>query len=220
MAILNLGSADDDGNGDPLRDAGRKLNKLFGAALSRTDDVGAATATLGNLYIVPTSATGAWSGQDDDLAYYNGSAWEFYTPPEGFEIWVADDDERVRFDGSSWIIISKTPYDIRGGFSSTPTSSQVLDTIPIVRSVTFSADFAGSVGQIETNPTSDMEISVQDDAVEIGTITIASADGAFTFATDGGTAKVVAAGSILSFVAPSSADATAANAVWTILGLS
>src|SRR6056297_1478279 len=102
MTLLNLGTTDDDGTGTPLVRAGELLNALLGGVLSRTDDVGAATADRGNAYIVPTSATGDWSGQDDDIAIYDGSAWQFYTPAEGTETFVQDDDERVRFDGTNW----------------------------------------------------------------------------------------------------------------------
>lgn len=103
--IINIGSTANDGNGDPLRTAGDKLNTLH-AVKSRTDDAGAITAAEGDLYIVPASATGAFSGQDDDLAWYDGSSWEFYTPTEGFFVWVSDDDELVYFDGTDWTAFS------------------------------------------------------------------------------------------------------------------
>ena len=108
-------------------------------------------------------------------------------------------------------------YDIRGGFSSVPTSSQILDTIPIVTEVDFEANFAGSIGKIGVNPTSSFVIDVLDDASLIGTITV-STSGVFTFATVGGTSKTVVAGSFLEFRAPSSVDATANRAVWTLKG--
>ena len=53
--------------------------------------------------------------------------------------------------------------------------------------------------------------------VEIGTITIATS-GAFTFATTGGDPKTVAAGSLLTVVAPATPVASAANAVMTLVG--
>lgn len=108
-------------------------------------------------------------------------------------------------------------YDIRSGFTSTPTSSEVLDTIMVGRALTIPANMSGSIGTIGTNPTGSFAIDVKDDGTTIGTITI-STGGTFTFATTSGAEKSVAAGSVLTFVAPSSTDATAANAVWTILG--
>lgn len=222
MTLVNIGAADDDGNGDPLRDAYRKLNVITGAyVIDRAVDVGSATATLGNLYIVPASATGAWSAQDGKLAYYNGTSWEFFTAPEGLVLYDQTANEEVRADGADgWTVVTgggTDYYDIQSGFTTTPITDQVLDTIFVGREVTFPADFSGSGGQIGTNPTGSFVIDVKDDGTDIGTITIGTG-GTFTFATVSGTEKVVAAGSILTFVAPTSVDATAANAIWTLLG--
>lgn len=101
MTIVNIGAADNDGNGDALRNAFRKLNNILGGAESQSLDVGSATETLGLIYIVPVSATGAWSGQDGRIAYYDGTTWEFYQAPEGFRIWVKDEDILVVASGSN-----------------------------------------------------------------------------------------------------------------------
>lgn len=108
-------------------------------------------------------------------------------------------------------------YDIRFGFSATPTSGQIIDTIMIVREITFPADFAGSLGLAGANPTASFSLSVKDDSVEIGTVTIGTG-GSFTFATTGNVEIVVAAGSILTIEAPGTADATVANVTATLLG--
>ena len=107
--------------------------------------------------------------------------------------------------------------DIRGGFKAIPTISQILDSIPIVRDVEFAANFAGSFGWIGDNPTSTFVVEVLDDSVVIGTITI-STSGTYSFATTSGTSKIVAAGSLLQFRAPSSADASVNRASWTLKG--
>ncbi len=107
--------------------------------------------------------------------------------------------------------------DILVGFKTVPTTAQVLETLMVGRTLNFPANFAGSLGKIGVNPTASFVISVQDDGVEIGTVTI-SAAGVFTFATTSGTAKVVAIGSELTFVAPATVDATANNATMTFLG--
>jgi hypothetical protein len=110
-------------------------------------------------------------------------------------------------------------YDLRFGFIATPTTDEVIETLMIVREVTLPASLTGSVGIIGTNPTGSFVLSLQDDAVEIATITIAT-NGAYTFATIGGVSKVIAAGSALTLVAPTGVDATAANATFTLLGSS
>jgi hypothetical protein len=109
-------------------------------------------------------------------------------------------------------------YDLRFGFLTSPTSSEVIDTVLVGRGITFPADFAGSLGATATPPASTFLISVTDDAVEIGTISI-DVSGVYTFATTDGVEKIVAVGSVLSLVAPASADASIAGANMTILGL-
>lgn len=56
----------------------------------------------GDRYIVGASATGAWSGQDGNLAAYQDSAWEFYAPQEGWMAWVEDEQACYRYD-SAWV---------------------------------------------------------------------------------------------------------------------
>lgn len=57
----------------------------------------------GNLYIVGGSATGAWSGEDDNIAQSYNSAWYFYTPIKGFFCYVKDEDELYFYNGSGWV---------------------------------------------------------------------------------------------------------------------
>ena len=57
----------------------------------------------GDRYIVGPSATGAWSGHDDDIAEYSESAWEFYTPAEGWRVDIKDENVVYRYSGTSWI---------------------------------------------------------------------------------------------------------------------
>jgi len=113
---------------------------------------------------------------------------------------------------------SGSPFDIPVSYAGgPPTTGEILYAVVVPRTLELAADLAGSYGYIGTNPTASFAISVQDDGTEIGTITI-SAAGAFTFATDGGTAKTVAAGSRLEFVAPVTVDTTAAYILATLAG--
>ena len=56
----------------------------------------------GDRYIVGPSATGAWSGHDDDIAEYVDSAWEFYAPAEGWRVDVKDENKQYRYSGAAW----------------------------------------------------------------------------------------------------------------------
>jgi hypothetical protein len=55
-------------------------------------------------YIVATSGTGAWTGHDGEIAYYDNThtAWQFATPREGWRVYVNDEDIWLFYTGSAW----------------------------------------------------------------------------------------------------------------------
>lgn len=179
----------------------------------------------GDCYIVGDSATGDWSGHDAEVAFRMSTAWAFITPDIGTMAYAQDEDEEYRYAGGSpgvWGLVASdaAPYDIPLSYAAgPPTADEVMGGVMVVRAVDFAANFAGSDGHIGTNPTGSFVISVKDDGSEIGTITI-STGGGFTFATTGGTAKTVGAGSRLEFVAPNTPDGTAAYILATLAGTS
>ncbi len=121
--------------------------------------------------------------------------------------------------------IGSDVYAFGLSITSTPTASEVLLLHIAADAFTIPANFASpsSRGVIGTNPTASFAIDVQRQVnatgafSTIGTITI-STGGAFTFATASGTSKTIAANDVLKFIAPGSADATAANIAITIRG--
>ncbi len=56
----------------------------------------------GDAYIVAASATGAWAGKDEQIAYYS-SGWQFIAPQEGMTLWLNDEDLLYTYDGSDWV---------------------------------------------------------------------------------------------------------------------
>jgi len=60
--------------------------------------------STGDRYIVGASATGDWSGHDNEIAEWNGSSWDFGpTLTEGLVVYVKDENDLYVYDGSSWI---------------------------------------------------------------------------------------------------------------------
>lgn len=57
-------------------------------------------------YIVASGGSGDWSGQDDNIASWNGSVWVFVTPEEGFTTYILDEATWYRFESGSWVIVS------------------------------------------------------------------------------------------------------------------
>lgn len=72
----------------------------------------------GDRYIVGPSATGDWSGHDNEIAEWDGSQWVFGpTLTEGLIVYVADEDKIYTYNGTSWSYTSgegdmlKSTYD-------------------------------------------------------------------------------------------------------------
>jgi hypothetical protein len=56
----------------------------------------------GDAYLVKATATGAWTGQNGNIAYYANGAWRFYPPFAGLIALIADETKFVAYDGSTW----------------------------------------------------------------------------------------------------------------------
>ena len=115
-------------------------------------------------------------------------------------------------DGSELEILTDkgTIYDFGAVFGPEPAINFIFGRVPIARNILIPADFAGSFGNVTTNPTASYAIDVQDDGASIGTITV-SITGVFTFVTAGNTDKDVDAGSVLTFITPGTLDGTVAG---------
>ncbi|HEY7644588.1 MAG TPA: DUF2793 domain-containing protein [Hyphomicrobiales bacterium] len=56
----------------------------------------------GDRYLVASSATGDWSGQDGKVAAWQDGAWAFYAPQEGWIAWIASEGIALICDGTGW----------------------------------------------------------------------------------------------------------------------
>jgi hypothetical protein len=69
------------------------------SVLSKVTDIPA--GVYGERYIIPTGATGAWSGLDDTIAEYT-TTWVYTTPSAGFATFVEDEGAYFVYNGSIW----------------------------------------------------------------------------------------------------------------------
>lgn len=114
-------------------------------------------------------------------------------------------------DNYEWV---DRPYDLRAWIPGSPTDAQVVDNFVAARPITFAAAFAGSYAKATTASTGDVSFTVKKNGSNVGTIRFnASATGTFTLA--GG--MTLAAGDVVSIVAPATADATLADIYWTLI---
>ncbi len=61
-----------------------------------------AQPAAGDRYIVADAATGAWAGQEQNVAVWVDSTWQFFAPALGWRADIAGTGEEVRFDGTVW----------------------------------------------------------------------------------------------------------------------
>src|SRR3989344_2426329 len=61
------------------------------------------TPAKGDRYLVGPTATGAWEAHEDDITWYDGAAWQFDTPVEGWHVYDQDTNDLLKFDGSAWV---------------------------------------------------------------------------------------------------------------------
>lgn len=59
--------------------------------------------TAGESWIVAAGASGAWAGQDGNLALMTSGGWRFVVPEAGLKVFVADTGAASVFDGSAWV---------------------------------------------------------------------------------------------------------------------
>lgn len=118
---------------------------------------------------------------------------------------------------------ASSTYDPPVSFRSKPGSNEIIGVMQTRLDMNLKANFADSVASIAVNPTASFAVRVfdcskmSDAGTQIGTVTF-STGGVPSFATTGGTAKVVAAGRVVKFLAPASADATAEGILITLAG--
>ena len=83
----------------------------------------------GDIYLVPASGAGNFSGQDDNIAaFYDG--WIFMTPNEGWRCYVEDENRTVIYQDGAWVDYVPTAglVESLGGHIDDPTTkTYVLD---------------------------------------------------------------------------------------------
>jgi hypothetical protein len=60
----------------------------------------------GEAYIVPTGATGAWSGHGEEIAVLQNGSWVFHDPATGWHVYDRATDTLRLFSGTDWIAVA------------------------------------------------------------------------------------------------------------------
>lgn len=73
-------------------------------AIDKDTDDAPGAPTDGDTYIVGSPSSGDdWNGHDNDIAYYESSAWAFREPEEGWLAYVQDENKIYVYNGSAWV---------------------------------------------------------------------------------------------------------------------
>ena len=98
-------------NGYTKTDIDNKLNAAVlgleheAAVLSRTD-IPPASPILGDTHIVGVTPTGVWVGQNNFLARWDGTAWQFSAPRANESHLVEDVGETWHWNGTNWVKVA------------------------------------------------------------------------------------------------------------------
>ncbi len=78
-------------------------------------------------FVVASPATGLWAGNENSVAQWDGTAWNFYPPKTGFTAWVADEAAAVVYDGAAWVGWSARRLEVQElGVSAAPDAQNRL----------------------------------------------------------------------------------------------
>jgi hypothetical protein len=72
------------------------------AVQSVTTTAPPSSPSVGQTYVVPPSPSGAWVGQTNSFAVWNGTGWLFSTPTPGNQAFATDTSLNWLFTGSAW----------------------------------------------------------------------------------------------------------------------
>ncbi|MEP5154749.1 DUF2793 domain-containing protein [Planktotalea sp.] len=82
--------------------------------LARDLTVPPVSVETGDCYLVASSAQGAWTGHDAEIAIYENGVWSFIAPLTGWQAYDTAQGVRVTFDGTDWVSDEVTTVDTLG----------------------------------------------------------------------------------------------------------
>lgn len=81
----------------------KRLGAIVGLSVKDRDlTAPPASPTNGDRYIVPSGATGAWSGKTGQIAVRIAGAWEYHVPQVGWLAYIEDEQVLSVFKPAGW----------------------------------------------------------------------------------------------------------------------
>ncbi len=128
-----------------VNEALAKLDQLVQGAVTDRLATPPGSPANGSLYIITATATGVWTGRENQLAYWLSSvnAWTYVTPREGMLLHVNDEDEYYKYTGSAWTILPSSVFT--GGTLSTALNEAPIVTLASASTVSIGAAAANTI---------------------------------------------------------------------------
>lgn len=123
---------------------------------------------------------------------------------------------QTRGDARYLQTVPAQPYDLTAFYPGTAAASVLVSRIPFARAVAFPAGLTGSVAKAKTAATAQTDFDVQKNGVSVGTIRFAASASSASFIA--ASAFSLAAGDVLSIIAPAVADTTLADIGFVLTG--
>jgi hypothetical protein len=73
------------------------------AVIDRTLTAPPGSPADGDRHLIAAGATGAWAGEDYNVAFYRDGVWLILTPREGWLCWVAAEALALRYTSGAWV---------------------------------------------------------------------------------------------------------------------
>lgn len=100
--------------------------------ISRTVTTPPVSPSNEDAYIIPSGATGVWTGQTNAVAiYYNTTnAWIFLTPSNGWSAWSQSDVSFIAYYSGAWQLLIPGAY-VKGSFTLTSSATSTTVSAPL-----------------------------------------------------------------------------------------
>ena len=107
--------------------------------------------TAGEVYALGQGATNAWAGQDQNLAAFDGTAWNFITPQTGWRTWDKTENVLKVWSGTAWVAQDSNTQNLAG--IGVGTTSDAVNRLAVASDATL-LNHAGAGHQLKVNKSS------------------------------------------------------------------
>ena len=213
--------------GGPVNDDLVLLDTLLhGVILSMTFSSPPADSEEGDRYIIAANPTGEWAGHDGHLTVLVEGAWLFFEPRTGWRfrllstnqfVWYNEDHWEDEFTGEDPVnpgpdpTVKPTAYDVAITVTDSMYDNEALVHLPILDPMILPANMTDSVLDMLQAAPAYIQMRVQRNGVNVGTITVDAGSYGATFATSGGNAVTFAKGDRFTLRGPATAVDTFKN---------